>query len=121
MSLLSLRPAPWYAVVAAALIAPAVLLTGGGGAANAAVPAAPAGWTTVFSEDFSGPSGAALNTANWLYDTGIGYPGGATNWGTGEIETMTSSTANVYQDGSGHLAIKPIRDSSGNWTSGRVE
>jgi beta-glucanase (GH16 family) len=122
MSLLSTRPAPWYAVIAAvALAAPALLLAGGGGAASAAVPAAPAGWSTVFSDDFSGASGTGLNAANWLYDKGIGYPGGATNWGTGEIETMTSSTANVYQDGAGHLAIKPIRDGAGNWTSGRVE
>jgi len=34
---------------------------------------------------------------------------------------MTNSTSNVYQDGSGNLVIKPIRDSAGNWTSGRVE
>jgi beta-glucanase (GH16 family) len=34
---------------------------------------------------------------------------------------MTNSTANVYLDGSGHLAIKPIRDANGNWTSGRIE
>ncbi len=47
--------------------------------------------------------------------------GGAPNWGTGEIETMTSSTANVFQDGQGHLLIRPIRDGAGNWTSGRME
>jgi hypothetical protein len=34
---------------------------------------------------------------------------------------MTNSTANVFLDGAGHLAIKPIRDGSGNWTSGRIE
>ena len=34
---------------------------------------------------------------------------------------MTNSTANVYQDGGGHLVIKPIRDAAGNWTSGRIE
>src|SRR5690242_13602302 len=106
MSFLSTRPAPWYALMAAVgLAAPILLMAGSGGAANAAVPAAPAGWTTVFSDDFNGSSGAAVNSANWLFDTGTGYPGGATNWGTGEIETMTSSTANVYQDGAGHLAI----------------
>jgi hypothetical protein len=85
------------------------------------VPTAPSGWTTLFSDDFTGASGTGLNTSNWLYDTGTGYSGGASNWGTGEIESATTSTANVYQDGSGHLAIKPIRDSAGNWTSGRVE
>ena len=34
---------------------------------------------------------------------------------------MTNSTANVFQDGAGHLDIKPIRDGAGNWTSGRIE
>ncbi|MCL6538588.1 MAG: carbohydrate-binding protein [Acidothermus sp.] len=92
-----------------------------GTAAQAAVPAPPSGWTTVWSDDFNGAAGTGVNTANWLYDTGTGYPGGAPNWGTGEVETMSSSTANVYQDGAGHLVIKPIRDANGNWTSGRIE
>ncbi|HEU5425903.1 MAG TPA: glycoside hydrolase family 16 protein [Actinocrinis sp.] len=90
------------------------------GAASAAVPAPPAGWTTVFSDDFNGAAGTGLNTANWLYDLGTSYPGGAGNWGTGEVESETNSTANVYQDGSGHLVIKPIKSGS-SWTSGRVE
>ena len=89
--------------------------------AEAAVPSAPAGMSLVFSDDFTGAAGTGLNRSNWLYSTGTGYPGGASNWGTGEIETMTDSTANVYQDGAGHLAIKPIRSSSGAWTSGRIE
>ena len=90
-------------------------------AAGAAVPPPPAGMTTVFSDDFTGAAGTGLNRSNWLYDIGTGYPGGASNWGTGEVETMTDSTQNVYQDGNGNLVIKPIRDSSGRWTSGRVE
>ncbi|MEV0898703.1 carbohydrate-binding protein [Actinoplanes sp. NPDC049802] len=89
--------------------------------AEAAVPAAPAGMSLVFGDDFTGAAGTGLNRADWLYSTGTGYPGGAPNWGTGEIETMTDSTANVYQDGAGNLVIKPIRDSAGRWTSGRVE
>jgi carbohydrate binding protein with CBM6 domain len=89
--------------------------------ATAAVPPPPSGWTTVFSDDFTGAAGTGVNTGNWLYDLGHGYAGGAGNWGTGEVESMTNSTANVFQDGSGHLVIKPIRDGSGNWTSGRIE
>ncbi|WP_430788370.1 carbohydrate-binding protein [Actinoplanes sp. G11-F43] len=89
--------------------------------AEAAVPPPPSGMTLVFSDDFTGAAGTGLNRSNWFYATGTGYPGGAANWGTGEIETMTDSTANVYQDGAGNLVIKPIRDSSGRWTSGRVE
>ncbi|MCO5974807.1 ricin-type beta-trefoil lectin domain protein [Actinoallomurus soli] len=89
--------------------------------AGASIPPAPSGWNTVFSDDFTGPAGSGLNTGDWRYDTGTGYPGGAANWGTGEVETMTSSTQNVYQDGNGNLVIKPLRDGNGNWTSGRVE
>ena len=33
-----------------------------------------------------------------MYDTGPG-----SNFGTGEIETMTNSTSNVHLDGNGHL------------------
>ncbi|MBV2357455.1 hypothetical protein KUM39_24335 [Streptomyces sp. J2-1] len=98
-------------------------VVGTSGSASAAVPAPPSGWTTVFSDDFNGASGSGLNRANWLYDIGTGYnyPGAAANWGTGEIETATDSTNNVYQDGQGHLVIKAIRDGSGHWTSGRIE
>ncbi|GAA1954551.1 hypothetical protein GCM10009754_25090 [Amycolatopsis minnesotensis] len=78
-------------------------------------------WNTVFQDNFDGAAGSRLNERNWLYDKGTGYPGGAANWGTGEIEVATDSTENVYQDGSGHMVIKPIRDSAGKWTSGRVE
>ncbi len=121
-----LRPAPrrrraLLAIVAAiAPIAALVTVVATPGAASAAVPAPPAGWTTVFSDDFTGAAGTGLNTANWLYDLGTSYPGGAANWGTGEVESVTNSTANVYQDGSGHLVIKPIKSGS-SWTSGRVE
>jgi hypothetical protein len=89
--------------------------------APSAVPAPPTGWSTVFSDDFTGAANTGLDTSKWLYDTGTSYPGGAGNWGTGEVETETNSTNNVFQDGSGHLVIKPVKDASGNWTSGRVE
>jgi hypothetical protein len=89
---------------------------------NGQIPQAKAAtWTQIWNDEFNGSSGTGVNTSNWLYDTGTSYPGGAANWGTGEVETMTNSTSNVYQDGSGHLAIKPIRDGNGNWTSGRIE
>jgi hypothetical protein len=89
--------------------------------ASASLPPVPSGWTRVFADDFTGAANTGLNTADWLYDIGTGYPGGAANWGTGEVESMTNSTQNVYQDGAGHLVIKPIRNGSGAWTSGRVE
>ncbi len=77
-------------------------------------------WNLTWSDEFSGSANTGVDTSNWIYDTGTGYPGGAANWGTGEIETMSNSTTNVYQDGVGHLIIKPIL-SNGTWTSGRIE
>jgi beta-glucanase (GH16 family) len=62
-----------------------------------------------------------VSSARWRYDTGTHYPGGQPGWGNNEVETYTTSTSNVYLDGSGDLAIRPIKDSHGKWTSGRLE
>lgn len=87
--------------------------------AAAAVPGAPPGFSLTFSDDFSGAAGSKAG-ANWKYDTGPG-----SNFGTGEIETMTDSTANVYQDGNGHLVVKALHAAGAaarsGWTSGRIE
>src|SRR4026209_2010540 len=42
-------------------------------------------WQLVWSDEFSGPANTGVNPANWLYDLGTSYPGGAANWGTGEV------------------------------------
>ncbi|MGW7381803.1 glycoside hydrolase family 16 protein [Streptomyces sp. NPDC054794] len=89
--------------------------------ANASAPTPPSGWSQVFLDDFNGPAGSGINTADWRYTTGTSYPGGPAGFGTGEVETMTSSTSNVSLDGAGNLRITPRRDAAGNWTSGRVE
>ncbi|WP_329560867.1 ricin-type beta-trefoil lectin domain protein [Kitasatospora sp. NBC_01266] len=91
------------------------LLTRAPAATAATVPGPPAGWTTVFSDDFSGAAGSPPSGSNWIYDTGPG-----SNFGTGEIETMTNSTSNVYLDGNGHLDITALNN-GGNWTSGRIQ
>jgi hypothetical protein len=78
------------------------------------VPAPPSGWTTQFSDDFTGSSGSGAD-GNWIYDTGPG-----SNFGTGEIETMTNSTSNVHLDGNGDLDIT-ANGSGSNWTSGRIQ
>ncbi len=77
------------------------------------VPPAPAGWTSVFGDNFAGAAGSAPAAANWFYDLG-------TNFGTGEIENTTNSTSNVFLDGNGHLVLKAT-DNGGTWTSGRIE
>jgi len=113
----------WRATIAtlattiAAAVPVAIGLVATAGPASAAVPAPPSGWTTTWSDDFSGAAGSGVDS-NWKYDTGQGV------FGTGEIETMTNSTSNVYQDGNGHLVIKALHsgsDPGSGWTSGRIE
>ncbi|WP_406311489.1 discoidin domain-containing protein [Streptosporangium sp. NBC_01639] len=84
-------------------------------------PEEPGTWTEVWKDDFTGPAGTSPSAAGWILRTGTSYPGGAANWGTGEVETMSASTANVFLDGGGNLNIKAIKDGAGNWTSGRIE
>jgi beta-glucanase (GH16 family) len=88
-------------------------------AAVAALPAPPAGFTQTWADDFTGAAGTGVNTGNWKYDTGPG-----STFGTGEIETMTNSTANVFQDGGGNLVLRALHSGSdprSGWTSGRIE
>ena len=73
------------------------------------------GWKLVWSDEFNGPSGSAPDLSKWNYDLGGG------GWGNGEAETYTSSPQNVFQDGKGNLVIRAIRDSSGNYTSARLQ
>ena len=105
----------------AALAAPILVAGSLAVAAQASVPPPAAGWSTVWSDDFDGANGALPSGANWIIDTGHGYPGGPGNWGTGEIQNYTNSPNNVSLDGSGNLRITPRRDGAGNWTSARVE
>ncbi|WP_203838948.1 glycoside hydrolase family 16 protein [Winogradskya humida] len=103
------------------LMLPVVLVLAAAGCTSGG--SAGAGWTPVWSEDFDGPAGSGLSKEDWIYSTGTGYPGGAAQWGTGQLEASTDSTGNVRLDGDGHLAIVPLRTGAGvgAWTSGRVE
>jgi beta-glucanase (GH16 family) len=83
-------------------------------------------WKLTWNDEFSAAARTGVNPANWIYSLGHGYgcAGCPNNWGTGEIAKMTNSTANVYHDGAGRLAIKPIRAGTPGaytWTSGRIE
>ena len=66
----------------------------------------PPRWKQVWADDFNGPANGSANTANWGFDTGRGV------FGTGEIETMTSSTSNVYYDGQSHLVLQALHSGS---------
>jgi hypothetical protein len=110
-SALAANAAPATAAEAAASTAAA---HPGALASPQAVPAPPAGWATAFSDDFNGAAGSGVDS-QWMYDTGPG-----SSFGTGEIETMTNSTSNVYLDGSGDLDISAL-GSGTSWTSGRIQ
>ncbi|MFD2767262.1 carbohydrate-binding protein [Micromonospora eburnea] len=107
--------------LAAAVVATTTVLAAVSMTAHAAVPPPPSGWSLVWSDDFTGAAGTLPSSANWIIDTGTSYPGGPANWGTGEIQTYTSNTANLSQDGAGNLRITPLRDGAGRWTSARIE
>lgn len=77
----------------------------------ALAPASAAGWTTLFADDFDGVAGSAVGPG-WEHEIGT--------WGTGAVDTTTDSTANVFLDGAGNLAIRALQDPSGAWTSGRI-
>ena len=79
------------------------------------------GWETVWREEFDGSAGALPDESEWLFDTGTSYPGGAPQWGTGEIQTYTADPANASLDGDGRLKITATRDSQGVWHSARLE
>ncbi|MCM2417121.1 discoidin domain-containing protein [Streptomyces sp. RKAG293] len=96
---------------------------GGGGGPTDPPPTdpPPAGdWTTVWNEDFTGAANTAPSAGNWITRTGTSYPGGPANWGTGEVETASDSTANVGLDGGGNLNITALKNGDA-WTSGRIE
>ncbi|OLN85179.1 Glucan endo-1,3-beta-glucosidase A1-like protein 3 [Colletotrichum chlorophyti] len=89
--------------------------TGGG-------PALPSGFQKiVFQDDFSTQKAGALpDSSKWTFDVGTGYPGGAANWGTQEIQTYTKDTKNIVISESGTLTITPVRNGEA-WTSSRIE
>jgi beta-glucanase (GH16 family) len=77
-------------------------------------------WKKLWSDSFNGPANSSINTRYWQYNTGRGV------FGTGEIETMTSSPYNVHLDGHGNLDIIVLGHGAAGspgmaWTSGRVE
>jgi beta-glucanase (GH16 family) len=78
-------------------------------------------WDVVWSDDFDGASGSAPSAQNWILSTGTSYPGGAPQWGTGEIQTYTRDSENVRLDGEGNLVITATRDAAGAWRSARLE
>lgn len=113
------RPVPRLVTVAA-LVTLAGTVSSIVPSAVASSPTESPGWTRVWADDFTGAAGTLPSLENWIIDTGTGYPGGPANWGTGEVQTYTSNTANLQLDGESHLLIRPVL-SGGTWTSARIE
>src|SRR5438552_3522485 len=80
----------------------------------------PEGWRLVWSDEFSGPTGSAVDSTKWSFDLG------GKGWGNNELETYTSRPANAHlQDGS--LVINAIKEAftgadntTRNYTSARL-
>jgi len=100
-------------------LAAALVMAGGSVAAalnaHASLPPAPSGWTQIFADDFNGN---ALNTGNWRVIQGTSYPGGPSNFGTGEIETSTPAAVSVAN---GAMSITARGQGTSGWTAARVE
>jgi len=81
-----------------------------------AVPAAdPSVWSLVWSDEFNGPDGSAVDTSKWTAEVGGG------GWGNNELEYYTARTDNAYQSG-GSLVIKAIKETylTRDYTSARL-
>lgn len=84
-----------------------------------ALPSVP-GWALRFADDFDGPAGGQPSREVWRVALGHKDPGGADNWGTGEVQAYTASAENLSLDGKGNLLITPQRNAAGEWTSARI-
>ena len=80
----------------------------------------PAVWSLVWSDEFDGPSGSAVDSSKWSFNIG------GNGWGNNELETYTSRTANSDLEG-GRLAIKALKETftgpdniTRNYTSARL-
>src|SRR5437588_10817985 len=80
----------------------------------------PAVWKPVWSDEFNGRSGSAVDSTKWSFDVGGG------GWGNNELETYTSRTANAHLE-SGSLVITAIKETftgpdniTRNYTSARL-
>ena len=87
----------------------------------AAEPAAHAGYTLAWHDEFDGET---LDSKKWTCDTGNGFQAGdqwVSGWGNDELEFYTPRKENVFlKDGQLHLRAIRQRFETCNFTSGRV-
>jgi beta-glucanase (GH16 family) len=85
-----------------------VVITLMAGASVAQVTAAPQAatspaWKLVWSDEFNGPTGTAVDASKWVSETGGG------GWGNHELESYTTRLENALQQ-DGNLVIKAVRE-----------
>ncbi len=78
-------------------------------------------WALVWSDEFNGPNGSAVDASKWVSETGGG------GWGNNELESYTNRLQNAYQQDR-NLVIKVLQEkftaSDGiarNYTSARLK
>jgi beta-glucanase (GH16 family) len=67
-------------------------------------PASAQTWNLVWSDEFNGPNGAALDATRWTAEVG------GSGWGNNERQYYTNSTRNAATDGNGSLVITAIKE-----------
>ena len=73
-------------------------------------------WKLVWSDDFDGASGTAVDGSKWTYDSGP-------NWYNGELQDYTTGTTNASLDGNGNLIIEARKEAreGKQYTSARLK
>ena len=73
-------------------------------------------WKLVWSDEFNGPNGSAVDASKWVSETGGG------GWGNNELEYYQAGSANANQ-ANGALTIQARQQSVGGmpYTSARIK
>jgi len=90
---------------------------GAAGASAVGCSSSTAGYKLLWSDEFNGPAGSAVDSSKWTYDVG------GTGWGNNELEYYTMGSNNAAMDGAGHLVISAKKEDMGgkNYTSARLK
>jgi beta-glucanase (GH16 family) len=90
--------------------------TAGAAGASAGAKCPDTEWKLVWSDDFDGASGSAVDGSKWTYDSGP-------NWYNGELQDYTTGTTNASLDGNGNLVIEARKEAreGRQYTSARLK
>ena len=89
----------------------------GGSTSTPTCSSADTAYQLVWSDEFNGASGTAVDPSNWVFDTG------GDGFGNSELEYYTDTTNNAAMDGNGNLVITAKKETHGsnNYTSARIK